>query len=211
MMKTRLLFISSGALIINILLFILMESMSAPKVIQLSAPPSKLSIDFVRLKKAPAQAQIKPRNKPKKKLKKSNNLLLPDIPTPNSHSLRVKNIAVKIPKMDLAMNISGTPFRGQLANSGLGGLSEAIPLIRTSPLYPPRALSRKIEGKVKVLFTINKEGAVINPKVIQATPEKIFNRAALRAIRKWKFKKKLVDDKAVSWQSIQTITFKLAK
>jgi len=210
-MKKRLLFIGGGALIINTLLFILMESMSAPKSIQLNAPASKLSIDFVRLKKTPVPTPIKPRNKPKKKLKKSDNLMLPDMPTPNSNSIRVKNIAIKIPKMDLSMNISGVPFRGQLANSGLGGLSEAIPLIRTSPLYPPRALSRKIEGKVKVLFTITKEGTVINPKVIQATPEKTFNRAALRAIRKWKFKKKLVDGEAVSWQSVQTISFKLAK
>ena len=210
-MKTRLLFIGGGALIINTLLFILMESMSAPKAIQLNAPAPKLSIDFVRLKKKPAPTPIKPRNKPKKKLKKPDNLMLPDMPTPNSTSIRVKNINIKIPKMDLSMNISGVPFRGQLANSGLGGLSEAIPLIRTSPLYPPRALSRKIEGKVKVLFTITKEGTVINPKVIQATPEKTFNRAALRAIRKWKFKKKLVDGEAVSWQSVQTISFKLAK
>jgi len=211
MMKTRVLFIGGGALIINTLLFILMESMSAPKAIQLNAPAPKLSIDFVRLKKPPALTPIKPRNKPKKKLKKPDNLMLPDMPTPTSNSIRVKNINIKIPKMDLSMNISGIPFRGQLVNSGLGGLSEAIPLIRTSPLYPPRALSRKIEGKVKVLFTITKEGTVINPKVIQATPEKTFNRAALRAIRKWKFKKKLVDGDAVSWQSVQTISFKLAK
>jgi len=211
MMKARLLFIGGGALTINILLFILMESMSAPKEIKLTAPASKLSIDFVRLKKTPPPAQIKTRNKPKKKLKKPDNLMLPDIPTPSSNSVHVKNIAIKIPKMDLAINISGVPFRGQLANSGLGGLSEAIPLIRTSPLYPPRALSRKIEGKVKVLFTITKEGTVIDPKVIQATPKQTFNRAALRAIRKWKFKKKLVDGAAVSWQSVQTITFKLAK
>jgi len=210
-MKSRLAFIVGGALIINILLFILMERMSAQQPIQLSAVPSRLSIDFVRLKKQPPPQQQKSRQKPKQQKAKPKSLLMPDMPSAKPKPLRVKNINIDLPRMDLAINIAGVPFKGEMASSGFGGLSEAIPLIRTSPLYPPRALSRKLEGKVKVLFTISADGTVISPKVIESTPKGVFDRSALRAVRKWKFRKKLIDGQAVAWQSVQTIVFKLAK
>lgn len=210
-MKLRLTFIVVGALIINILLFILMERMSAQQPIQLSAVPSRLSIDFVRLKKQAPPPQQKSRKKPTEQQAKPKSLLIPDMPSAKPKPLRIKNINIDLPRMDLAINIAGVPFKGEMASSGLGGLSEAIPLIRTSPLYPPRALSRKLEGQVKVLFTITTDGTVMNPKIIESSPKGVFDRSALRAVRKWKFRKKLVDGQAVAWQSVQTIVFKLAK
>jgi len=108
------------------------------------------------------------------------------------------------------MNISGVPFKGEMGG-GMGGLREAIPLVRISPLYPPRALSRRIEGRVKIEFTVSEEGKVINPIVVAAKPKGVFNRAALRAIRKWKFNKRLVDGLPVQWQTVQTIIFQMDK
>jgi protein TonB len=109
------------------------------------------------------------------------------------------------------MNISGTPFKGEMGTGGMGGLQEAIPLVRIPPLYPPRALSRRIEGRVKIEFTVSEEGKVQNPVVVAAKPKGVFDRAALRAIRRWKFNKRLVDGQPVKWQTAQTIIFQIDK
>lgn len=209
MSKQRFLSIGGGALLINCLLFVLMERMSAQQPVNLTAPPSALAIDFVRLKKQPEPPKIKPREKPPEKKQQTPDLLPPDVSVPRPQPLRVKDISMSMPHMDLAMNISGVPFMGEVANAGFSGLSEAIPLVRTAPLYPPSALSRRIEGRVKILFTVTEEGAVLDPKVIEADPPHVFDSSALRAIRKWKFRKKIADGKPVSWQSVQTIIFKL--
>jgi protein TonB len=48
-----------------------------------------------------------------------------------------------------------------------------------------------------VEFTISAAGTVKDPFVIAAKPSSIFNRAALRAIRKWKYNPKTEDGEPV--------------
>jgi len=62
-----------------------------------------------------------------------------------------------------------------------------IPLIRTTPSYPSRALQRGLEGFVELSFTVDKLGSVIDPVVINAVPEGVFDRAALQSISRWKY------------------------
>jgi len=62
-----------------------------------------------------------------------------------------------------------------------------IPLIRTTPNYPSRALQRGLEGFVELSFTVDKLGNVIDPVVINAIPEGVFDRAALQSISRWKY------------------------
>lgn len=62
-----------------------------------------------------------------------------------------------------------------------------IPLIRTTPNYPSRALQRGLEGFVELSFTVDRFGSVINPVVINAVPEGVFDRAALQSISRWKY------------------------
>lgn len=62
-----------------------------------------------------------------------------------------------------------------------------IPLIRTTPNYPSRALQRGLEGFVELSFTVDRFGSVIDPVVINAVPEGVFDRAALQSISRWKY------------------------
>ncbi|MGR9054276.1 MAG: TonB family protein [Gammaproteobacteria bacterium] len=211
MTKSRLAIIGTSALTINLVLFVLMEAMSVQAPLNLKAIASVLSVDFVRLKKQPEPPKIQEREKPPEHKPEQHNLLTPDVSVPRPRPLRVNDIDIDIPRIDLSMSIAGVPFSGVMADTGMGGLTEAIPLVRTAPLYPPSALSRRIQGHVKVLFTVNEEGNVEEPKVIEAKPSTVFDNAALRAIRKWKFRKKIVDGQPVSWQSVQTIIFKLER
>lgn len=62
-----------------------------------------------------------------------------------------------------------------------------VPLIRTAPNYPARALSRGVEGFVELSFTVNELGQVVDPIVLNAQPEGYFERAALQSIQRWRY------------------------
>ncbi|MFQ5543210.1 MAG: energy transducer TonB [Nitrospiria bacterium] len=84
---------------------------------------------------------------------------------------------------------------------------DVAPLFRIPPTYPRRAIRAKIEGVVTVQFTITIDGSVQDPVVVRSNPEEIFDQAALRAIRKWKFRPKRTSGRAVVRHAIQNIRF----
>ena len=103
------------------------------------------------------------------------------------------------------------------ADTGLtGGLSldsndgDYLPIVKVSAIYPRRAQSRGIEGFVIVEFIVTKTGAVSNAKIIQAKPEGIFDRAALDAVAKSKYKPRVVDGGAMEVAGVQNkISFEI--
>lgn len=86
-----------------------------------------------------------------------------------------------------------------------------IPLERVPPKYPARAADRHIEGWVKIEFTITTSGDVENAVVVEAEPAETFDDAALKAIKQWKFKEKIVNGVAVEQRAVQTLQFKLTR
>ncbi|MEM6486411.1 MAG: energy transducer TonB, partial [Pseudomonadota bacterium] len=60
--------------------------------------------------------------------------------------------------------------------------------LKLQPEYPSRALSRGIEGYVDLAFDISSTGATSNIRVVDAEPEGVFERAAIRALERWKYK-----------------------
>ena len=100
-----------------------------------------------------------------------------------------------------SLNIPGVDTGS--VNVGIGGIGgmmrdgDATPIVRIDPKYPPQAARDGTEGWVELSFTINEVGGVEDVEVIQAEPKRIFDREARRALRKWKYKPKIVDGKAV--------------
>lgn len=95
-------------------------------------------------------------------------------------------------------------------DTGSGVNSDAVELSNNpKPKYPMRALNRRIEGHVKLEFTISTTGSVIDPVVVSSEPPDIFDAAALQVIQKWKFKPKIKNGNAVEKHATKTITFKL--
>jgi protein TonB len=64
-----------------------------------------------------------------------------------------------------------------------------------------------VEGYVTIRFTVTDDGTVSNPKVIESRPPRVFDRAALAAIKRWKFRPKFVNGVAVEQNGVQTIEF----
>lgn len=79
------------------------------------------------------------------------------------------------------------------------------------PTYPTDAFRSGREGWVEVEFTITTDGTVTNAKVANAQPSRVFNQAALEAVRRWTFKPRTVDGKPVEEQATRRIEFKLGK
>ena len=91
-----------------------------------------------------------------------------------------------------------------------GSDRDVIPLVRINPDYPPRALSRGLEGWVQVQFTITATGTVKDPVVVDAMPRNIFDDAALKAIARWRYNPKVESGVAVERVGVQTrIVFQL--
>lgn len=59
---------------------------------------------------------------------------------------------------------------------------------RTAPRYPKRALNRDQEGWVEVAFKVDAQGDPIEITVVNSEPPDIFDSAATRAVKRWKFK-----------------------
>ena len=86
------------------------------------------------------------------------------------------------------------------------GVSQGLLIKRVQPIYPSVALKVHAEGAVQIEATINKEGNVINPKVLRG--DALLARAALDAVRQWRYKPYYLDGEPVEIQTQITVNFK---
>ncbi len=56
------------------------------------------------------------------------------------------------------------------------------------PEYPKGALKRGVGGEVLVRFSVDADGKVKSAEVVNSSPAEVFDRAALDAVRRWRFK-----------------------
>lgn len=61
------------------------------------------------------------------------------------------------------------------------------PLSTPSPRFPPDALRAGTSGEVQVEFTVGTDGSVTSARVVNAEPRRVFDRAALAAVQRWRF------------------------
>ena len=81
---------------------------------------------------------------------------------------------------------------------------EYLPIVRVSPIYPRKALTRGIEGYVLVEFVVTETGTVRNPVVLFADPPGFFERAAVTAVLKFKYKPKVAGGKPVAVSGVRS-------
>jgi protein TonB len=175
------------AIFVTFGLFYLMQALILGKDMKLGEGGATM-IDFVRLKKD-SELDIKKRKMPEKKE--------PEEPPPppdlsmarsNKPSQEMGDMAFAI---DVDVDLGGTNIAIAASDTDI------VPIVRVEPQYPLRASERGIEGWVEVEFTISKLGTVKDPRVINSHPSSIFDRASLKAIKKWKYNPKIEDGEPV--------------
>jgi len=117
--------------------------------------------------------------------------------------------ALNLPNLDIPMSSGEGMYIGNAASINRTEEGDIIPIVVIRPMYPRDAAMKGLEGWVKVEFTITAIGTVKNPRVIDAKPPRVFNREAIRAILKWKFKPRVIEGVAVDRVATQTIDFSL--
>jgi len=191
--------IVTGVVITLSLLFVMQLLIASGKT-ALTKPRERAKLEFVRVKRNENlnTQDLTPEKPPKP----------PETP-PETPPQDMDNIDPDAPSIDI-----GRPSID--ANTDIGGpggmnIAEGdyLPIVRVAPVYPSRALSRGLEGFVDMSFTVTTTGTVKDPIVLQSTSS-LFERAATRAVLKFKYKPRVVDGVPVEVSGVKTrITFEL--
>lgn len=195
------------AIVLSLCLFYLMQYLITGSGQHINQVANYSTLDFIRLKRDEQSQARKRQLPPKTKTTKR-----PPTPKIEAVSENIKplmpELNMDIPKLG-AFKLGTGPFLGDI--NELKSDSDIIPLVRVEPRYPRKAARAGKQGWVKLEFTIAEDGSVIDAKVVDAKPKRTFNREAIRAIQRWKFKPKIVNGKPVKQTASQVIDFKLEK
>ncbi|HSL16307.1 MAG TPA: energy transducer TonB [Methylomirabilota bacterium] len=199
----------AGAIVASGLLF-LMQALIASGQTAITEVSVTRVVDFVRVKREERleSKRAKPDRPP------NPDQPPPEAPQPSmneSTSLGGDATAVEaahnapVPVADVDIAVS--PGFGIAAGSADG---DYLPIVKVAPIYPQRAIDRGIEGYVIVEFTVTKTGSVKNPRVVEFHPSTIFNKAAIDAALKFKYKPRIVNGEPIEVHGVlNKITFKL--
>ncbi|WP_456375645.1 energy transducer TonB [Thiolapillus sp.] len=199
------------AALVSLALFFAMHFMISQGKGDLNKTRDYSVVDFVRLKRE-SETRVKKRVIPKKPPLPKEPPPPPELQVAQDDAVAMPNLQMDMPRLSTS-GVSGGPFIGGVgrgASTGQGD-GELIPLVKIAPRYPRKAALAGKEGWVKVEFTVTELGTVTDVKVLDSKPRRLFDRAAKKAILKWKFKPRVVDGKPVPRRAVQTIEFKLAE
>ena len=104
------------------------------------------------------------------------------LPARPSHSMSTQAVFAPIePDMELvALKKTGLPGR-HLPTGNVSPPLNHTPL----PVYPDRARLAAIEGYVVLALTLNAAGRVVDAKVVESHPARVFDQPALSAAHRW--------------------------
>jgi protein TonB len=70
---------------------------------------------------------------------------------------------------------------------------DVLPIFKVTPNYPLTAAKRGVEGYVVIRFTVDELGRIVDPEIVEAMPAGIFNRSALEAVRRFKYRPRVLN------------------
>ncbi len=204
------------AVIINALLFYLIHYLVSRTPTALTHLEDIHAVDFIRVKperETPQQTLEEVNTPPPKQLQQppqTTQYQPQSVNKPKPPQLDLPAMSLRLPS-----GLTGGPylgdFRADSSEAQFTTLDAGKPVLQFPPVYPPRARRRGIEGRVLVEFTISETGAVEDPEILEAEPPRIFDRAVLRAIRRWKFNPRMIDGSFTRQRARKEIVFKLNK
>lgn len=179
------------------LLFV-MSQLIASGIPVITDQKSGTIVDFVRIKQdETVHTKKREVEKPEK----------PEVPPP-----AMPKPQIDLDKVNLKTN-ANVNFNTSLnisADSLASSDGDYLPIVKVAPVYPRRALSRGIEGYVILEFMVTKLGTVENIQVVEANPPGYFERAAIKAASRFKYKPKVINGEPVDVAGVRNqITFKI--
>jgi protein TonB len=126
---------------------------------------------------------------------------------PNGEALPSIDTNVSNPGTDSLANVATTHGGRPTAPLLVGGEVTPAQLIKSvPPIYPPFAKAQRISGNVQLDALIDASGNVAEVKVISGPS--ILHRAALDAVKQWKYKPAVLDGQATTMHLTVTVQFR---
>jgi protein TonB len=198
----------AGGVFVALLLFLFMNTLISGGKGQQGAATAGQIVDLIRVQEDPI-LQTKRRVRPKKPPPPKDPPPPPILKVSNEEKPQKNPMRIDLPKIDVSGAAGGGPFIGTWDPGDPAAEGEAIPIVRIDPQYPREALMDGTEGYVKFEVLIGTDGSVLDVKVTEAAPGRIFVRNAVRAVRRWKFKPRVVDGVPVERWAKTSIVFEL--
>jgi protein TonB len=208
---------AGSAVCINVLIFLFIPFLSEVSL-------EKKASQYIEAFKVQT-ARIKPQAKPiEKKLEPLEPEKMPRIPPPET--LATKSLR-KAPDQPPQMRVEMPDFEAASRGMEFGtmaftppapvqtefdiGQVDKMPQVITQirPVYPPAAKHKNIEGIVVVKFMVTKEGTVESVSVLKSKPQGYFEKAAIDAVRKWKFQPGTIGEEPVNTWMTAMVKFRL--
>ena len=196
----------SGTVIALLLFWIMQSLISGGRDLNANRDQG-LRLDFIQVdrdelerikERKPPPEPEPPKKPPPPKLVVNN----PDPPKQNMPKM-------DMPRISLGVASGDGPYLGGWSADNPGVDGDVIPIVRIDPQWPREALIDGISGYVILEFTIEADGSVSDAVVVESQPRRLFDRNAIRAIYKWKFKPRVVDGRPVARRASTRIDFQL--
>ncbi len=195
--SSRIPLIIIAAIVVNIMMFTAIEVMVGMKRIRLTDANNIDIANFIRMDEK--SREVSSRRDPKAPEKPPQEMQQ-DLRRLNaSTNSNLTGLSIDVPDIDIDIGIGGD----------IAIARELTPLVRVPPEYPVPALSRGIEGFVVLGFTVTEAGSVIDAEVLRSDPPNVFDRAALRAVSRFKYQPQFVDGKPVQVRTYTKLEFEL--
>ena len=173
------------------------------------------SLNFVRVDSAEQEAETKDREQPDPPPEPEPSPEKPDASVESDQPDTSQQLSMDMPSMDASVSQGdGMSLEGLSAGGG-GGLSgfssDAVPTLRVPPNYPQKAKRAGLEGYVTMAVDIRADGTVASVEVLESEPPRMFDDAAVRAMKRWRFRPKTENGENRPQKARQTIEFTLDK
>lgn len=198
----RISLIAIAAAFVNVLLFSAIAQMTARDTLRLDDAQALDIANFIRLEDTSREVRSRrdaeaPR-KPDADIDRAVRAL-----AKNSATGATGDLTFDAPDLDIDAGLD--------LGSDIRIARELTPLVRIPPEYPPGAGRKKIEGYVILRFLVTESGAVAEPEVLRSEPAGVFDRAAKRAVLKWKYQPQIRNGEPVTVMSMTRLTFRLVQ
>lgn len=182
-----------AAIIVTAAVFLGMQALIGEQDGAVAEPTASPPIEMVRVVRDTPPTE-KPRTLPQKPA-------LADEPPPPAMPAAAPG-AADAPM--IAAGLVATP-RAELKLRQTAGVTEsavtdaaASPIVRVNPTMPRKATIEQVEGAVIVAFDIGPTGSTENVRILEEDPPAYgFGAAAVRAVKRWRYRAKIVDGRPV--------------
>lgn len=171
--------------------------------------PNMNLVDFVR---TPEEQQVQTKQRRPKPPP------LPDEPPPE---MRMQTESVVVENAWSTNFQAPTGFDMEIGARSFSGDGEYLPILKVQPVYPRSALQRGQYGWVLLEFTVDQNGKVLDPVVLDNcvdthhpgsevhecfdSPGRIFDRPAVAAAEKFKYKPRIIDGAPIEVAGVRHI------